>query len=198
MGTEFELKYSATETVQAQLLSLTKNWETITMETTYYDTPSGALSRRNYTLRRRLENGISICTVKTPAPQGARGEWEVPCNNIYEAIPKLCKLGGPAELTELVKEGLQSICGARFTRQAATVQQGQTVLELALDRGILFSGEQQQPLCEIEVELKSGLRTDALTYASMLAHRFSLTPESHSKFRRALALHKEATHGAAG
>ena len=191
MGTEFELKYSATEAVQAQLLTVAQNWKTIAMETTYYDTPSGALSQQKYTLRRRLENGVSICTVKTPAAQGARGEWEVPCDDICTAIPALCKLGAPADLAELVKEGLQNVCGARFTRQAAIVQQGQTTLELALDRGILFSGERQQPLCEVEIELKHGLRADALIYAGILAAQFTLTPQPYSKFRRALALYKQ-------
>lgn len=198
MGMEFELKYSTTQAVQAQLLSVAKGWKTIAMETTYYDTPSGALSGRKYTLRRRLENGVSICTVKTPAAKGVRGEWEVPCEDIYAAVPMLCKLGAPADLTGLIKEGLLAVCGARFTRQAATIQHGQSILELALDQGILFSGDRQQPLCEVEVELKNGLRADALTFAGVLAAQFSLTPEPHSKFRRALALYKEATHGTAG
>lgn len=191
MGTEFELKYRATPAVQAQLLSLANNWETVTMETTYYDTPSGALSGRKYTLRRRLENGVSVCTMKTPADQGMRGEWETPCEDILAAVPILCKLGSPADLADLVKEGLQAVCGARFVRRYTRIKQGETVLELALDQGILFSGALQQPLCEVEVELKSGLTADALTYAGILAHRFSLTPEPHSKFRRALALYKQ-------
>ena len=197
MGTEFELKYNATPAVQSQLLALAENWQTIAMETTYYDTPSGAFSARKYTLRTRLENGTSICTIKTPAAHGARGEWEFPCDDIMAAIPMLCKLGAPAELADWVKEGLQCVCGARFTRQAATVQQGDTLLELALDHGILFSKNRQQPLCEIEVELKSGSPTDAQIYAAMLAERYSLTAQPYSKFCRALALNKEATHGTA-
>ena len=195
MGLEFELKYTATEQAQAQMLSLAENWEPIEMETTYYDTPSGALSGRKYTLRCRLENGVSICTVKTPAANGARGEWETPCEDIQAAIPVLCKLGAPVDLSTLTAGGLTAVCGARFTRQAAVVRQGDSLLEIALDHGVLFSGSLQEPLCEIEVELKSGEPSDALTYANMLALQFSLIPQPHSKFRRALSLYKEANHG---
>ncbi len=197
MGIEFELKYSATMEIHKQLLSLTENWESIEMETTYYDTPSGSLSQRKYTLRRRLENGVSICTVKTPAANGARGEWETPCEDIQAAIPVLCKLGAPVDLSTLTAGGLTAVCGARFTRQAAVVRQGDSLLEIALDHGVLFSGSLQQPLCEVEVELKTGKPSDALTYANMLALQFSLIPQPHSKFRRALSLYKEANHGAA-
>ncbi len=195
MAIEFELKYSATPEIHEQLLPLAENWVTIAMETTYYDTPSCALSNRKYTLRRRLENGVSICTVKTPAANGARGEWETPCEDIQAAIPVLCKLGAPADLSLLAAEGLTNLCGARFTRRAATVQQEDSLLELALDQGVLFSGALQQPLCEVEVELKTGEPTHALVYANMLAQKFSLSPQPHSKFRRALSLYKEANHG---
>ena len=66
MGREFELKFAATkadlETLQAQF----GNFTPITMETTYFDTLDGALSASRITLRRRFENGTSVCTVKTP------------------------------------------------------------------------------------------------------------------------------------
>ena len=63
-------------------------------------------------------------------------------------------------------------------------------MELALDAGILMGGGQEIPLCEVEVELKSGSVQLCDTFAKMLASRFGLQPEPHSKFRRALALYK--------
>lgn len=194
MGIEFELKYRATPEVQAELLRLAQSWQTISMETTYYDTPSLALSKKRYTLRRRLENGVSVCTVKTPAHDHGRGEWEVNAPAIEAAIPELCKLGGPDDLLSLTREGVVSICGARFTRRASVITVGETVLELALDEGILFAGANKQPLCEVEVELKQGDRSQAIAYGQQLAQRFSLAEEPLSKFRRALAL-REETNG---
>lgn len=190
MGIEFELKYRATPEIQAQIRK-SGTWQTISMETTYYDTPSNALSRRHFTLRRRLENGKSVCTLKAPAGELGRGEWETECGSIEAAISELCKLGCPEILPFLVAEGLEEVCGARFTRQAATVKTPAAVLEIALDQGILFAGEKQIPLCEVEVELKEGSREAAVAYAQALAEGCGLVPERGSKFKRALALREE-------
>ena len=197
MGMEFELKYRATPHLQARIVGIAENWQTIAMETTYYDTPDQALSKKWYTLRRRLENGISICTVKTPAGGFGRGEWEVPGESVEEAIPELCKLGAPEDLQALTAQGVIPMCGARFTRKAALVPQGEPVLELALDEGVVFSGGRTLPLCEVEVELKAGNQAEALAYGTQLAHTFGLEPEKRSKFRRALALYEEENQGTA-
>ena len=188
MGLEYELKFSADPAVQDKIrLWLGGGWFEYRMHTTYYDTPEGTLSARKWTLRHRLENDTHICTLKTPAGD-ARGEWETECDRIEDAIEKLCKLGAPSELAELTREGVQPVCGAQFTRLASTVSGHGGVLEIALDQGILFAGQRQEPLCEVEVELKSGSRAAAVAYAKALAEKYGLTPEQKSKFRRALAL----------
>lgn len=188
MGAEFELKYAATPVQQDAILKELGGFEPITMETTYYDTADGALAARRITLRRRLENGISVCTVKTPETDNLRGEWETECEDIQLAIPVLCKLGCPIDLPMLTKDGLVPICGARFTRLAKTVELENSEVEIAVDRGVLFGGHQEADLCEVEVELKSGSREEAEVYAAALAERYGLVPEKKSKFRRALAL----------
>lgn len=186
MGIEFELKYAATPETQAAVMQIIQgDWHSISMETTYYDTPSGSLSRKRYTLRHRLENATHVCTLKTPLGRDARGEWETECEDIRAALPELCKLGAPADLETLAEEGLEAICGARFIRQACTVTFGSAVVEIALDRGILFGGSREVPLCELEVELKSGDQADAVTFAKVLAAKYGLQPQPKSKFRRA-------------
>ena len=142
-------------------------------------------------LRRRLENGVSVCTLKTPGKGSERGEWEVNAGSVAEAIPELCKLGCPAELSDLCAEGLIPICGARFTRKAGTFTLLDCTVELALDQGVLFAGEREIPLCEIEVEHKSGSRAATDAFAQQLADIYGLQPEEQSKFARALALYKE-------
>lgn len=192
MGIEFELKYRATAAAQDAIrAAYGGEWQTIRMETTYYDTPDGQLSRRLFTLRRRMENGVSVCTIKTPVDEIGRGEWELRESDITRAIPELCKLGCPAELSALTKDGVISVCGARFTRQALTVTFRSSRIELALDKGILFSGSKEQPLCEIEAELKEGTWEDAMLFGALLANTYGLTEERGSKFRRALALREE-------
>ncbi len=192
MGKEFELKFAATAESQAAVrASFDVRWITYQMETTYYDTPSHDCAARRWTLRRRMENGTPICTVKTPAPGGARGEWETECGDIREAIPTLCKLGGPEALAQIAEQGLLAVCGARFTRQAGTLALGESVVEIALDNGVLLGGGNAIPLCEIEVELKAGSEEDALAFAKALSARFGLKSEPLSKYRRAALLAEE-------
>ena len=191
MGIEFELKFQAAEEAQQAILAEIPGQEqTFSMQTTYFDTPSGALSFRHYTLRRRMENECSVCTLKIPAPGGARGEWEVECDRIEDAIPMLCKLGAPEELPALVAEGIEPICGARFTRIARTLELPDCTVELAVDKGILTGGGRELPLSEVEVELKSGEQAVCVAFAKKLAEVYGLTPEPKSKFRRALDLYR--------
>ena len=190
MSVELELKYKADETaLQSINAAFPEPGVTLQMETVYYDTTDGALSAKHYTLRKRLENGVSVCTLKTPAKQG-RNEWETECDNIQDAIPVLCKLGGPEELSSLTQAGLVPVCGAKFTRIAKTVQLPDAVVELALDRGVLTGGDKALPFYEVEAELKSGSEAALMVFAQALAQRFSLKPEPKSKFRRSLDLSK--------
>lgn len=191
MGREFELKYRATPAQLAEIQRAFGPFREITMQTSYYDTPDHRLSQRRWTLRRRMENGTAVCTLKIPLPDGSRGEWEVPQENLMAAISELCKLGAPAELEELVQSGITETCGARFTRLAATLSYGESTLELALDQGALLGGGRQLPLCEAEVELKAGRETDAMAFAAQLARIYGLIPEHDSKQKRALALAKK-------
>lgn len=191
MGIEYELKFRAS---QAQLDRMEQSVQLpanrIRMETTYYDTPDGALSARRWTLRRRLENDRWVCTFKFPVDGPGRGEVEVEGDSLEAAVPELCKLSGMEELALLTASGLIPVCGARFLRTAFTLEWAGTVLELALDRGVLLGGGRELPLNEVEAELKAGDPAGADSYGAYLQAAFDLTPEKHSKFRRALALAK--------
>ncbi len=191
MGVEFEVKFRATPEILEQLRrDIPGQEEQYQMQTTYYDTPSGAFSARHCTLRRRMENGRSVCTLKTPAGGIGRKEWETECDSIETALKELCKPEENRELLVLAQEGLIPVCGAKFTRIAKTVNIGDGTAELALDRGILMGGGKEIPLCEIEVERKTCGEMECLTYASCLKSRYGLQREEQSKFRRAFALYK--------
>ena len=190
MGYELELKFACSADTLSAIASNVGSFTPVKMETTYFDTPDGALSARFITLRQRLENGNSVCTVKTPAQENLRGEWEVACSDIVQAIPMLCKLGAPKELLSLTAPGLTPVCGARFTRLAKTLPLERCSIELALDSGILSGGGKELPFFEVEVEWKGGNQEDAILYARQLAALYGLQVEPRSKFRRALALVK--------
>lgn len=188
MGREFELKFRADPAQQALLREHFGEFDTIAMETTYYDAPDRALSDRHITLRRRMEGSRSVCTLKTPADNGGRGEWELEWDSIETAIPELCKLSGWTHLAVLTYDGVEEVCGAKFTRLAKTVTLPGCVVEIALDQGILTGGGREILLCEVEVELKEGSEDAVVAFARELAAEYGLQMEKKSKFRRALAL----------
>lgn len=189
MGVEYELKFTATADQQAAIRELMPDeGRKLQMKTTYFDAPDGALSAKRIMLRLRQENDICVCTVKTPLPDGSRGEWECECEDVYEGTKKLCQLGAPQELATLTACGVQEVCGAAFAREAFDVCTGTARLEIALDRGVLLGGGEEMPLCEVEVELKEGAAEAANRFASDLARAFGLVPEKRSKFQRALSL----------
>ncbi len=184
MGFEFELKFRATPETLEKIRQQQQPEGVIRMETTYYDTAEGSLAAKKYTLRLRRENDICVCTMKTPAGKFGRGEFEVMQDKIESAIPELCKLSG----VDLPTAGLVAVCGARFTRHTKVVVCPDCTVELALDEGVLTGGGRQQPLCEVEVELKEGIPEGAVAYARAFAQVYGLEREEKSKFKRALEL----------
>ncbi len=188
MGREFELKYRASLAQISAIREKYGSFSMISMETTYYDTLDQDLGNLRWTLRRRMENGASVCTLKTPLPDGSRGEWETEKASIEEALEELCKLSKNDRLAALTQKGLVPSCGASFTRLAKTLTLEGCTVELALDQGVLLGGGGELPFAEVEVELKEGTDAAAAAFAMILAREFGLAPEPKSKVQRALEL----------
>jgi uncharacterized protein YjbK len=88
MGREFEIKYAATEQAFRALREVFGPFTRIAMETTYFDTPDHGLSRQKMTLRLRKENDETICTLKTPLPDG---ELETHCRKMGVLVQTLSR-----------------------------------------------------------------------------------------------------------
>ena len=188
MGREFELKFRADDAVIAAIREKYGSFTTISMETAYYDTFDLKLSMHRWTLRRRMENGTSVCTFKRPHQDGGRGEWEVEADSIMDGVMKLCQAGADWELMRCASGGLIQVCGARFTRLARQLEVPGGTLELALDQGVLLGKGKELPFAEVEVELKEGTDAAAVAFAKTLAEEYGLTEEPRSKFVRAMTL----------
>ncbi len=188
MGREFELKFQANAEKIAAIQEKYAAFTPISMETVYYDSFDHKLSFRRWTLRRRLENGRSVCTLKTPLADGSRGEWEVESPSIMSGVLALCRSGAPMELMAMTAGGVVPVCGAKFTRLAAAMELEGTIVELALDQGVLMGAGKELPFAEVEVELKAGKEETAVAFAKALAAEFDLPPEPKSKQQRALGL----------
>lgn len=211
MGTELEWKYAlpdpalldeiaACETVRGRTVESPRRCH---MQSEYYDTPDHRFFRERTTLRHRLEDERSVFCMKAPlrgeqsvgtalcrpspeADPHLRGEWETEAADLASALPKLAALGAPVPPADT---SLQVLCRADFIRRAVLLRldDGSTA-ELALDLGTLSGATRSLPLCELELELKSGEPAAARAFAEALAARFSLRPEPLSKFARASAL----------
>ena len=188
MAREFELKYQASPEILEKVQGTHQDFVEISMETTYYDTPDRDLKCLRWTLRRRLENGRSVCSLKTPGDFIRRGEWEVEAPCLEGAIGDLLALGAPEALGTYAAKGLSPVCGAKFTRRAALLTLPEGTVELALDQGVFLGDCKEQPFAEIEVELKSGSEEAALAFGAQLAREYALTPETKGKVERAMAL----------
>lgn len=188
MGRELELKFAASSETLDAMEEKYAPLTPITMHTRYFDTPHQAFRGRRWTLRLRLENGRPICTLKTRLSDGSRGEYETESGDIVSAIPALLEQGAPAELEELAREGLEEICGARFTRLARIIDVPGGQVELALDRGEFTGGGRTLPFTEAEAELKAGPDEVLARFGRALAEEFSLREEPRSKIQRAMAL----------
>lgn len=187
MGREFELKYKATPEKLEAIRAQWSDWTLISMQTTYYDTAEEALAKKKYTLRCRLENGISVCTLKTPDGHHGRGEWELSAPWCEDTVRALF---AAADWEAVAFSQLQAVCGARFTRQAREVALPGAKAEVALDQGVLIGANREVPLCEVEVEHKAGEEAATAQWAEKLALAQGIREEPDSKFRRALALAK--------
>ncbi len=188
MGRELELKFAASSETLDAMEEKYAPLTPITMHTRYFDTPHQAFRGRRWTLRLRLENGRPICTLKTRLSDGSRGEYETESGDIVSAIPALLEQGAPAELEELAREGLEEVCGARFTRLARIIDVPGGQVELALDRGEFTGGGRTLPFTEAEAELKAGPDEVLMDFGRGLAAEFSLREEPRSKIQRAMAL----------
>ena len=194
MAQELEFKYTLAG--QSQFDALREllqtrypgNWEPIKMETDYYDTPDRRLAAKNWTLRIRYENEVSVLTVKTPVQGRLRGEWEVVEGTLPTGLMALVRRGAPEELMELYQASFRPVCGARFRRLRRIVELPGATAELALDRGVLLGGSKELPFWELEAELKAGDGQALGRWCEALARERGLTEETRSKFARALSL----------
>lgn len=199
MGRELEWKLAVPE---AALLDRIAAWEALKplqaeafrhyeMRTSYYDTPDRLFARLHMTVRCRRENEQAIVCVKAPLPEAEdpheHGEWELAGADPEAAVPALISAGAPEALRRAGP--LQVVCRAAFHRRAALLRfRDGSVCELALDHGTLFGPTESTPLCELELELKSGAPAAAKALYERLIGEFGLAPQPLSKYARAKAL----------
>lgn len=203
MATEIEMKLSVpSKEVLEQVLNdadltqyMKDDYVTRHMSSIYYDTADGVLSQRKWTLRLRDEGGQKVAAFKTAnhsdeAGFFTRSEWQCIVDNVEDAIPMLIDLGAPRELKSLLKgKTLVATCGAEFDRKKTCLYMDDGVrVEIAGDLGYLYGGKQEEPICELELELLYGDAGSLPPLCDQLTKTYGLVEEARSKYERAKAL----------
>ncbi|HZQ16463.1 MAG TPA: CYTH and CHAD domain-containing protein [Gaiellaceae bacterium] len=120
---------------------------------TYHDTPARSLARAGITLRRRVENGLSLWQLKLPRDGGARAELEAP-GGPAGPPPELARL----LVTHLRHGPLQPVATLRTRRSGVRVADGgRAVADVTVDAvDVLDAGRSAGGFVELEAELVDG------------------------------------------
>lgn len=180
----------------AQLTATPAHTETLL--STYFDTPQLHLKQHRSALRVRKSAQQWIQTFKgggrVEAGLHQRHEWECPVSGPQiELASLLAQIDNPAAadilaLPDLMQQ-LQPVFTTDFERTTWMLQlPQQTVVELALDQGVVSAGQARAEISEIELELKSGQLQVLLDFAQTLKQLLSLQPSNISKAQRGFAL----------
>lgn len=135
----------------------------------YFDTPGRALSKAGLSLRIRRSGHRRVQTVKAErASTGGlfvRSEWERSVDDdtpvIDDTTPLCALLGDKASAVAPAFE-------VRVERRTWVVEEEDASIELVLDRGEVVMEERASPICEIELELKSGRPAALFAFARRL------------------------------
>lgn len=157
---EIELKLQV-DAASAEGLAATKvlpeKWRTVQQRDLYFDTADRALAEAGLSLRIRQSGSHRTQTTKRSGSSAAglfaRSEWEMPVNDDVPVVdgtsPVHALLGGA------VKDIIR-VFEVEVTRRIWDVQDGDTNIEVVLDRGTISAGDRHTSICEMEMELKSG------------------------------------------
>ncbi|MFC3607671.1 CYTH domain-containing protein [Stutzerimonas tarimensis] len=175
-------------------------WQRHELFNQYYDTPDRELSAACVALRLRRDGETSIQTLKSRGQSVAglseRNEWDWYLERPELDLSKLDDSCWPAALATLDKNRLAPIFRTDFVREKADIAWGRgkarVVIEAALDLGRVVSGDSEEEICELELELRQGEPVALLELAIELAADLPLMPCDISKAERGYRLHDPA------
>jgi len=167
--------------------------------TIYYDTPSLSLARSGIVLRVRKIGREHVQCVKMGAAATRvfqRVELESP---IHGDRPDLTQISDP-DVRRLIHRragrNLARVFVTRVERETWLLRLGRSRIECAIDRGVIACERKNVPICEVELELKSGQRGRLYQLARRLNDIVPLRIETKSKPARGYDLVGHAKYGA--
>lgn len=206
MGTEIELKLALPPQAlrQAQRLAWLRKLATRysrprRLTSVYFDTDRLKLQKQDVTLRVRRDGSKWIQTIKRgPTKRAApleRGEWEA---ELKSGRPDLKQARG-TPLAPLINKrltkGLRPVFRTEVQRRLINIRLNGSDIEVAFDHGKVVAGRHDEPICEIELELKQGRIHDLAALARRLSRTLPLAFGPQAKSDRGYALKLGKDHG---
>ena len=204
MGIETELKLSLDVKDIPQLLKhplLASTPKRQKLHNTYFDTPDLALTQQKVAVRERRILRKTILTVKTANNSeggiSQRSEWEAPTSPGQFDFPTLIDDVALVEKLTQIAPSLVPVFTTDFSRRIWTLTFRKATIEVALDQGLISVSRdgmnREQPICELELELKDGPPVMLFALARMLSREVRLHPANESKAARGYALFLDQT-----
>lgn len=151
----------------------------------YYDTPDLELRRAEMALRLRRVGGQWLQTLKgggsVQAGLHSREEWEQPVPGAALDTSALRNSPLGRRLPSDVFDRIQPVFITEFTRTIRDLVVDGAQIECAVDVGEVRAGQAVWPICEVELELKSGSVTTLFQVARRLMEKLPLSLENISK-----------------
>lgn len=173
----------------------------IEADTAYFDTKDGIVRRAGYSLRVRKAGGRFVQAVKHKRAAAAglfvRDEWEADLPGFALDDDALARTPLKKVLDAEEAGPLRLALRSRFRRTTWLVTHRDSVIEVVLDEGKVTSGKAESPLCELELELKSGKPRALFALAGEIGAALPLRLGVLSKAERGYALAEKALGEAA-
>lgn len=163
----------------------------------YFDTAERDLAKRGMALRVREIGRKRIQTLKVPngAALGVQSFRELEAE-LPSDLPSLAKISDRALARELragVWPRLQPVFLTSYERTSWTLPYRASEIEVSLDRGCIRAGDREEPIHELEIELKGGDRVDLWGAAEELLDVVPFRLGHATKAARGYALADTAT-----
>lgn len=210
MTTEIELKYllsanhedndavvdKITTMLASQSSTFTLNKKQLSND--YFDSSDLALRKMDMGLRIRSSNQTYEQTIKTAGKVVGclhqRPEYNVALENNQLNLLLFPKHIWPENFDVMALQlSLQVLFNTNFTRQTWLITQADSVIELAFDRGEIFTSSNKVKLAinELEIELVSGDEQALFALAEQLMTVLEMEPGKLSKAARGYALYHQ-------
>lgn len=156
---------------------------------TYFDTRRFKLKRNGVLLRVRRSGPHHVQTIKTQG-EGVvdRHEWETELSGGKLDFTAAKGTALAPLLTKKLRRKLRPVFETRVRRTTYPLQTRDAEVEVTLDRGRITAGRQSTPLCEVEIELKSGTKTGLFRVARSVARGTTAELAMKSKSQRGYEL----------